>query len=631
LLLFRIINKSFSARVFTYLLGAMILITVTISIFYLQFQKKYLTGEKIKDGKILTSVLASNIRLGIFAEDRKQISESLGAALSVEDVIGVCAYNVEGQLLYRETKPAWKQTGVCIKKKNVAGEFFERLKTSPGTLYREDAGKVEFWHPVRSTSSQFNIDSLYFDAAGTSSDPNDMYFVGFVGVILNKTYLQKAAQEMLKKGVLLLFFFIGLVCLATYFIIREVTKPLKRLINNVKDYGINMAAKDEVGLLADTFDNMLITLNDSFKTINILKTDLEKKVEDLEEEIQSGKKMEAALRESENKFRSISEGIADGVAMVQEGRFTWLNHSFCDIFGYSCEELLGRKAEDLLHPAQHQSPRRGWRGKISLESLRSPYQIEVSRKDGTPIVLDVKASTSIFAGKPAIEIIIRNVTEKIKSEEQRKQMELKALSLSKLASIGEIATGIAHEINQPLTFVKIAYQAALRDLDEGRFVEEEKNIASRSELKLPNVFDDALILMAERMRLRNVDLLRDIEDDLPKIYGNKMQLEQVFINLLQNSIDALEGAGSGKIRVSMKKEGDFLETVFTDTGPGVAPENEENIFEPFFTTKELEKGVGLGLAISKNIITEHNGTIAYRRIKDWGAAFIILLPIADNG
>ncbi len=654
MIFFRIINKSFSAKIFTHLSGVMLLITLTLSIFYLQIQKEYLTNENIKHGKMLTSVLASNVRLGMFAEDKNKISESLGAALSVEDVIGVCAYNIEGQLLYRETKPPWDQTEICIKKKNATGQFFEQLKISPETLYLDNARRIEFWHPVQSASSQLSIDYMYFDEVNAPPSPNDMYVVGFVGLILNKTYLQKAIHEMLNKGVLLLIFFLGLVSVATYFTIREVTKPLKRLINISMNYGISKEAKDDVGVLADTFDNMIVTLNNSFKTINTLKTDLEKKVEDLEGEIQSRKKIELALRESENKFRSISEGIADGVAMIQEGKFTWLNHSFCNIFGYNCEELLGRNAEELLQPAQQQPA--GWRrlDKISVESPGSPNQIEVLHKDGNRIIIDIKASKLIFAREPAIELIIRNVTERIKSEKERKKMELKALSLSKLASIGEIATGIAHEINQPLTFVKIAYQAALRDLDEGRFDEKEirykfrealrqvaritlitehlrnfgrKNIASRSDLYLPEVLDDAMILMAERMRLRSQVLIRDIENDLPKIYGNKMQLEQVFINLLQNSIDAIEEVGIGKIRVSMKKAGDFLETTFADNGPGVETANEQDIFEPFFTTKKAEKGVGLGLAIISNIIKEHNGTIEHRRMQGWGATFIISLPI----
>ena len=142
MLFLRSINKSFSAKVFTYLFGAMFLITAILSLFYLQFQKKFLTNEKIKDGRILTSVLARNVRLGIFAENKEQISESLRTALSVEDVVGVCAYNLAGKLLYRETKPDWDHTDICIKTENDSGVFND-VRKAPQAVYLEDDKKVE--------------------------------------------------------------------------------------------------------------------------------------------------------------------------------------------------------------------------------------------------------------------------------------------------------------------------------------------------------------------------------------------------------------------------------------------------------------------------------------------------------
>ncbi|MBW2466888.1 MAG: PAS domain S-box protein [Deltaproteobacteria bacterium] len=634
----------------------MFLITATLSVFYLQFQKKIITEGKIEDGRILTTVLASNIRLGLFAEDKKKISESLRTAFGVKDVIGVCAYNKAGQLLYRETRQDWDHTDICIKK-SIATEIFNEGTISFGVRFFEDKNNIEFWAPVESKPSQFTEESLYFDSDENPTVSKNSFPVGFVGVIYSKIQLQEAIHQVLKKGILLLIFFLGLVFTATYFIIREVTKPLKQLIGSIKDYGIDVEAKDEVGLLADTFSRMLTTLEKSINTVNTLKIDLENKVEDLELEIKSRKTAEAALRESENKFRSISEGIADGIALVQEGKFAWLNHSFCEIFGYNhYKELLGRKTEDLLRPDQQEPSSTRWQGRTYLEP-GPPYQIEVSRKDGNRIILDVKATQSAFAGKPATELIIRNVTEKMELEKERKEMEIKALSLSKLATIGEIATGIAHEINQPLTFIKIAYQATLRDLENDRFEDEKtrhnfrdalrqverialitdhlrnfgrKNISTLTQVSLPKVFDNALILMAERIRLSNLELIKEIEDGLPEIYGNKMQLEQVFINLMQNSIDAMEGDRDGKLKVSMRQNGNFLKTTFSDSGPGIEPSVAENIFEPFFTTKEEEKGVGLGLAISNNIIQEHHGTIEYCRIKDWGATFLISLPVSVN-
>ena len=128
LLFFKNINKSFSAKVFTYLLGAMVFITGTFNFFYLQFQQETLEKEMLKDGRILSRILASNIRLGIFAEDKKKISESLKPVVNVEGTVGACAYNLEGQLLHREIKPGWAHTEICPKVQNVAGDLFGQLK-----------------------------------------------------------------------------------------------------------------------------------------------------------------------------------------------------------------------------------------------------------------------------------------------------------------------------------------------------------------------------------------------------------------------------------------------------------------------------------------------------------------------
>lgn len=610
-------------------------------------------SKKIKAGGILTSVLAENIRLGIFAGDQGQIAASLGTAFGVKDVIGVCAYNAAGQLLYRKTQQGWEDAPVCIEQ-DIPDSFAENA-ISPGVQYFEGGRNIVFWAEVKSRYAPFSAELLYFDPEETPSAAEKPYTVGFVSMVLSKAYLQEAVQEMLETGIILLTLFLGLISLATFFIIRELTKPLQQLSKSIKDYGVDVEGKDEVGLLADTFSSMITNLEKSFNTVNTLKTDLENKVKDLEQEIRSRKKAETALRESENKFRSISENISDGIALVQEGELVWLNNSFCEIFGFdNNSELVGRQAAELLHPAQQGVAGRSGESRMHLEAGK-PFQTEVLDQNGNQIILDVKISQSSFSGKPAIELIIRDVTEKMVLEKEKIEMELKALSLSKLATIGEIATGIAHEINQPLTFVRIVYQSVLRDMNNGEFSEEEirqkfnealrqveriavitdhlrnfgrNNIAMISQVCLPGVFENALILMAERIRLRNMELIREIDDNLPEIRGNKMQLEQVFINLLQNSIDAMEEDRGGKIRVGMTRKGDFLEIVFSDTGPGIEPEIAENIFEPFFTTKEEEKGVGLGLAISSNILKEHRGTIEYCRLKDWGATFIITLPIS---
>jgi len=506
---------------------------------------------------------------------------------------------------------------------------------------------------VKSGPEGLSDDDLFFKY-NEDGEPIEAHILGFVGVAFDKNPARKARQGILQRNFLILFIFLCFGCLAAYYIILAVTKPLDRLLTDIKTSGLNVEANDELGMLTDTFSGMVDSLNNSFKTINELKKGLEKKVDELEREIAIREEIEFALRESEEKFRTISEGIADGVAIIMSKKFAWLNKSFSEIFGYEIEELSGQKYDMLFKASQHHPA--DFRIDKQLSERIGEYRskIETHRKDGKKIIVEVNSRDIIFENKEAIQLIVRDVTELELAERTRKELEVKALSQSKLASLGKIATGVAHEINQPLSFIKITYESALRDmkkkqLDQETFQEYFKEAlhqvhritditdhlrsfgrsdsSTRSNILLPDILKNSLTLMGENLRIAEITLRQDIEKNLPPVLGISVQLEQVFINLFQNSIDAMQGEKENKIEVSMHRTGMMVSIVLTDTGPGVPPEIIANMFDPFFTTKMLEDRTGLGLAIVKNIITEHNGTIEYRREEGWGAGFIIQLPV----
>jgi signal transduction histidine kinase len=135
--------------------------------------------------------------------------------------------------------------------------------------------------------------------------------------------------------------------------------------------------------------------------------------------------------------------------------------------------------------------------------------------------------------------------------------------------------------------------------------------------------------MGEKMRLANIKLVREMEDDLPPILANNVQMEQVFINLFQNALDALQENGGGRVVLSMQRRGNDIVIRFADDGPGIPAECEEKIFEPFFTTKEVGKGTGLGLSIIYGIIKEHRGSIRLETGTGPGAVFVFTLPATD--
>jgi C4-dicarboxylate-specific signal transduction histidine kinase len=286
----------------------------------------------------------------------------------------------------------------------------------------------------------------------------------------------------------------------------------------------------------------------------------------------------------------------------------------------------------------------------------STYEIKILTKDKktVPVELNV-ASLTDTKGQIIGRIgVARDISRRKQEEAIRQDVELKALTQDKLASLGEIATGIAHEINQPLSYIKVILQSTLSDMETEKLDSAElsedfneslrqvgkisditshlrtfgrSDVTSFSPIKLSKVIDDTLILMNERLRIKNIKLNLQAIDKLPLLYGNHVKLEQVFVNLIQNSMDAMEEHGKGEILLTAQIENGEVLITYSDTGEGIKPHFHEKIFDPFFTTKEAGKGTGIGLSIVYGIIQEHNGAIACEPEEGKGAVFKIKLPV----
>jgi len=252
----------------------------------------------------------------------------------------------------------------------------------------------------------------------------------------------------------------------------------------------------------------------------------------------------------------------------------------------------------------------------------------------------------------AEEALTAEITERIRMEKEHVGIKIKALAQDKLATLGEVATGVAHEINQPLSYVKIIQESALRDLTEGRFDQDEfleecrgslaqiarisviidhlrtfgrEESLAMAEVNLADVWGNTLIIFNQRIRQKNVSIREDFGEDTT-ILGNSLKLEQLFINLLQNSLYALKPKGGGEIAIAVRKERDMVEVEFADTGMGISAGVLEKMYEPFFTTKAVGEGTGLGLAIVYGIIMDHQGTIDCCSQEGLSTVFTIRFP-----
>ena len=278
---------------------------------------------------------------------------------------------------------------------------------------------------------------------------------------------------------------------------------------------------------------------------------------------------------------------------------------------------------------------------ILQDSHTSNLRLEASRKAMIHIMGDLRETTA---------------------EIQRREQELRdkqeqLVQAGKLATLGELTTGVAHELNNPLNNIGLFVGNAidlveLRVEDRGRIVRELRNAmqqvgkateiishlrtfgrvapVSREAVSMNQVIEQALSLMHEQLRLREIEVELDLSPAHPMVIGNSIQLEQVLINLLSNARDAVAQSSRKIVHIASDVQAGVINLAVSDTGPGIPEGFEQRIFDPFFTTKEVGRGTGLGLSITYGIIKEHGGTIGVANGPGGGASFFIQLPLASD-
>jgi len=276
---------------------------------------------------------------------------------------------------------------------------------------------------------------------------------------------------------------------------------------------------------------------------------------------------------------------------------------------------------------------------ILQDSHQSNLRLENSRKAMIHIMSDLKVTT---------EAVQRREQELREKQEQLVQA-------GKLATLGELTTGVAHELNNPLNNIGLFVGNAIDLIDLGtaetepeRILQELRNAmqqvrkateiilhlrtfgrassVTREPVAITQVIQNAISLMHEQLRLRQIDVNLQFSEPDIIVLGNAIQLEQVFINLLTNARDALINSSERMITITCSVKGEMVDICVRDSGPGIPPGLEQRIFDPFFTTKEVGAGTGLGLSITYGIIKEHQGTIMVENHPGEGAAFLLQLP-----
>ena len=339
------------------------------------------------------------------------------------------------------------------------------------------------------------------------------------------------------------------------------------------------------------------------------------------------------------------ESIGEGVAFVDlEEKFKYVNRAFAQLYGYNTEEILDKSgaivvpADEEIQAAAHRAwadgNTSGWRGEVKRV-----------RKDGQEI--DVFMTLTPLKNKYGELIgrigVARDITENKRAQERLQET-------ARLSSIGELAAGVAHEINNPLTSVLGFSQLLLsEDLPPGvrgdlemvhseaaraaKIVQNLLSFARRPEptkmyMDVTSVLDRALDMKSYDFQVSNVRVVRDYSTDLPNIMADDQRLIQVFLNLLNNAEQAMNRyRGRGWLTVRTMSTGKGIKISISDDGPGIVAENLPRIFEPFFTTKAVGEGTGLGLSISYGIVSQHGGEIWADSSPGRGSTFHIEFPV----
>ncbi len=370
------------------------------------------------------------------------------------------------------------------------------------------------------------------------------------------------------------------------------------------------------------------------------------------------KAAEARLKESEEKYRFLFDNAPSPIFVIDASdmRILDVNARAEEEYQYSREKILGMAFPDLEAPDRIGFGARFLsRAAVFEESLHPT--VKHRRRDGSVFKIDMEARLTTFKNMPAIIAAVWDVTDKV-------EREAKWVQTGKMAVLGEMATGIAHELNQPLNVIRLGADILVKSIRNGRNPSPQELRQTAEELcsnveratkiinhlrdfgrKAPesmnpvNVNDPlrgVFTLLGSQLRKRGIEFELSLDENLPRIMGDENRLEQVFINLVINARDAInrlemespkEAEARGKLlRVkSFLEEGKVTVTV-SDTGVGVPEELKSKIFEPFFTTKKVGEGTGVGLSISYGIIKEHNGAVEVDGGDDLGATFRVTLP-----
>ncbi|RLB06566.1 MAG: PAS domain-containing sensor histidine kinase [Deltaproteobacteria bacterium] len=615
---------------------AVMLVFMVFSYVNLEAQRKQLLQEMVRNSNLVSEVIKRSLRYNMLQYNPDQLYQAIDTIGAQEGIEKVRIFNARGEIIYSSDK---KEVGTVLDKTaeqcyacHSKEKPFKRLSTTDRSrIFSTTKGYqlLGMINPIYNEPDCFN--------ASCHVHPKDQEVLGVLDIDVSLREINDLIKDQRNKMVLFTLLAVsGIFIIIAVLINRLLRQPVKQLLEGTERVAagdlmtpIPVTSKDELGILANSFNQMTARLRDS----------------------------ERELKASEEKYRSLFENDPNPIFVVDLETFQIMdvNIRAIETYGYSREEFLSMSFLDLGDEEEAEKIQ-----SLVVHSCIFLPKIRHRKKDGTVLYVNIHSCPRQHLGKDVIIANIADISDRIQAEAQ-------LIQAGKMATLGEMSAGVAHELNQPLNAIRVGTEYLHKIFTRNMKVSEEvvkkvcnevisqverassiinhlREFGRKSEVDELDKIDinkpirDVFTLLGQQLRVREIEVKLELDDNLPPILGVPNRLEQVFLNLVMNARDAIlekkeimvNGDFHPCITIRSYCEGDKIVVDVIDNGIGIPEEVKDRIFEPFFTTKEVGKGTGLGLSISYGIVKDYGGSIQIESTGKEGTTFRITFPVADK-
>ena len=668
---------------FVLIISFLILITsVLLSWYLIKRQNALIVRELEKRAESLVRNLAFNGEYGVLVENQALLLNLMKGLSREEDVNYIVIQDRKGKVLadwYRqENEPKFSS-----EKLKIIQQVFKGEKTQANHFVVGGEEFSNFSYPVKTQRIERSKEELGLALGIKNEQTYREENIGMAHIGMSLQHMRQEIADMRRMVVLLTLVVVLAGISLTIFLVNIFLKPVKRLVqateriaNGDLTHTVEVSAKDEIGALASSFNQMTVSLKESREKIEEYNRNLEFMVKERTAELERTTRL---LQVEYNRLEAIINSPNLGIVIEDKDcNIRFMNKSLIEIFG----QQVGQKCYEKFKGRTQMCPF------CPLEEILVRGKNSITYMDQDKLGHYYEISASLFQddkGEKFVLETLRDITERKMLETQveeythnlertngelaealksLKEAQSQLIQVEKMAAVGQLAAGVAHELNNPLGGILGYSQFALEKIDQkpvSQFNSEDtqnllqylKDIeqqtkkcrtiiqsllkfsrASKQEDFAPTdinqVLKETFVFTQHQMVKNKVELVQKLEESLPPIQGHSSRLQQVFTNLILNAVQAMSQGGTLTVQSKTGEGLGAIEISFTDTGMGIAEENLEKVFEPFFTTKKVGDGTGLGLSVSYGLIKDHGGEIRVESRLNRGTTFTVILPIAET-